>query len=283
MANLSDDGDWELLYFARLQELRRSRGSRKGYMAKSKNRLIKELMSCHENVELVKNDLVEFNADVAKFREAHLAYHEQLSDELDISESTEYYNSVMLSASDFEREVSSWIVERSRNPRVREEPGPEDSVSNAGSREGSRTSQRSKPGSSSSGSSRLSSASAEKARAAAKKAILEAEAVSLAKFEALQREELSLQMRKKALELQTEIEKAKAEELAYAEAAECAERASLTPCASFVAEKGTIPKIHMLSNQSEDRLKLALQSSEALPVQSKETPTPRLDNFAATK
>ena len=111
MANMSDDGDWELLYFARLQELRRSRGSRKGYITKSENR-IKELMSCDENVELVKNDLVEFNAYVAKFREAHLAYHEQLSDELHISESMEYYNSVMLSASDFERELSSWIVER---------------------------------------------------------------------------------------------------------------------------------------------------------------------------
>ena len=61
MANMSDDGDWELLYFARLQELRRSRGSRKGYITKSENR-IKELMSCDENVELVKNDLVEFNA-----------------------------------------------------------------------------------------------------------------------------------------------------------------------------------------------------------------------------
>jgi len=39
----------------------------------------------------------------------------------------------------------------------------------------------------------------------------------------------------------------------------------------------------MLSNQSEDRLKLTLQSSEALPVQGKETPTPRSDNFTATK
>ena len=90
-------------------------------------------------------------------------------------------------------------------------------------------------------------------------------------------------MRKKALELQTENEKAKAEELAYAEAAECAERASLTSCASFVAEKGTIPKIHTLSNQSEDRLRRSIQSSEALPVQSKEKSTPRSDHFPATK
>ena len=143
---------------------------------------------------------MEYNAYVAKFREAHLVYHEQLSDELDFSESAEYYNSVMLSASDFEREVSSWIVEWSHNPRVREEPGPEDSGSNACSRNGSRTSQRSKTGSSSSGSSRYSLASAAKARVAAKKVILEAEAASLAKFEALQRDELSLQMRKSSLE-----------------------------------------------------------------------------------
>ena len=32
MANMSDDDNWELLYFARLQELTRSRGSRKGYI-----------------------------------------------------------------------------------------------------------------------------------------------------------------------------------------------------------------------------------------------------------
>ena len=43
---------------------------------------------------------MEFNAYVAKFREAHLAYYEQLSDKLDISESKECYNSVMFSASD---------------------------------------------------------------------------------------------------------------------------------------------------------------------------------------
>ena len=186
--------------------------------------------------------------------------------------------------------MTSWISLNLRNITIRScylrltsnEPGPEDSVSNAGLRDGSRTSQRSKTGSSSSGSSRLSSASAAKARAAAKKAILEAEAASLAKFEALQREELSLQMRKKALELQTEIEKAKAEELAYAEAAECAERASLTPCTSLVAEKGTIPKLHTLSNQFEGRLRRSIQSSETLPVQSKETSTPRSDHFPAT-
>ena len=50
-----------------------------------------------------------------------------------------------------------------------------------------------------------------------------------------------------------------------------------------MAEKGTIPKLHTLSNQSEDRLRRSIQSSEALPVQSKEKSTPRSDHFPATK
>ena len=54
-----------------------------------------------------------------------------------------------------------------------------------------------------------------RAKAAARRAILQAEATSLERWQALQKEELALQMRKKTLELPTEIAKAQAEELAY--------------------------------------------------------------------
>ena len=53
----------------------------------------------------------------------------------------------------------------------------------------------------------------EKAKAAAKKAILEAETASLERLYAIQEEELRLRQRKRHLELQTDI--AKAEEKAY--------------------------------------------------------------------
>lgn len=91
---------------------------------------------------------------------------------------------------------------------------PEDSVSNIGSERSSKRSVVSRA------SSRLSnrSAASAKVKAAARKAILEAEAAALQRLNALQEEELRLQQRMRQLELQTNIAKAEAEEKAYAEA-----------------------------------------------------------------
>ena len=68
---------------------------------------------------------------------------------------------------------------------------------------GSKISRHSK--SSSAASSCASSASAAKTKAAARRAMLQAEAANLRSYEAIQKEELTPQLRKKALELQTEI------------------------------------------------------------------------------
>lgn len=86
---------------------------------------------------------------------------------------------------------------------ILEEPTPEDSISSVASRADKKLSRHSK-------SSSVSSVSATKAKATAKRAILEAEAATLETFQAIQREELSLHLRK--------ITKAQAEELVYAEA-----------------------------------------------------------------
>ena len=91
---------------------------------------------------------------------------------------------------------------------------PIDSISNIGSRPRTKFSRRSRG-------SNASSVSSARAKAAAKRAVLEAEAANLESFQAIQKEELSLQQRKKAFELTTEIAKAQAEEKAYAEAEAC--------------------------------------------------------------
>ncbi|KAK3737962.1 hypothetical protein QZH41_000763 [Actinostola sp. cb2023] len=92
--------------------------------------------------------------------------------------------------------------------------GTEDSVSNISSRHGSKTSSRR----SRSSSVRSSAVSDARAMAAAKKAILGAEAATLQRLHQIEEEELRLRQRKKELKLQTEMAKADAEELAYAQA-----------------------------------------------------------------
>ena len=98
-------------------------------------------------------------------------------------------------------------------PRVGS-PKPEDSVS----RISRRVSDRLKCSLVTSKASLSSSVSAAKAKAAARRAVLKAEAANLKSFQAIQKEEFRLQLKKKALELRTEIAKAEAEELLYAEA-----------------------------------------------------------------
>jgi hypothetical protein len=91
---------------------------------------------------------------------------------------------------------------------------PEDSPSNIGSENRSRLSLRSRA---SSRSSTCSSVSA-KARAAAKRAILEAEVAAVERLCSIEGEELRLQQRRRQLELQINLAKAEADERAYAEA-----------------------------------------------------------------
>ena len=99
-------------------------------------------------------------------------------------------------------------------PQASTDIRPEDSVSNVGSQDGSRLSTRSRASSRSS----TRSSSSAKVKAAARRAVLEAEAAALERLYAIQEEELRLQQRKKQLELQTCIDKAEAKEMAYAEA-----------------------------------------------------------------
>ena len=155
----------------------------------------------------------------------------------DIEESDDYFKSVDQSQGRLAGEISRWIVRSngtdSNNPleaNVRgeiDDIAPSDSISNVGSRASSKHSRRSRSSSVRSKESTTSSVLSARAKAAAKKAMLEAEATKFEDWQALKKEELALQLKRKALELQTEIAKAQAEELAYAQA-ENGDRKSLT-------------------------------------------------------
>ena len=214
--------DWDGVRSEKLLQLKRSRSAKKGILTKAQNE-IKELMLNSNNYDLVKDRIEEFKQFLQEFKETHAAYHSQLRDENEIKESNDYYDAAVLLGTDLARDVGNWISSTTIETRIfqsQEEVCPEDSISSAGSRASSKLSRRSKKSLSTASrvSSRASSISVAKTKAAAKRAVLQAEAASLESFHALQKEELSIQQRRRALELQTEIGKAQAEELVYAEA-----------------------------------------------------------------
>ena len=137
-----------------------------------------------------------------------------MTDELDLFKSDEYSKAVNQSVTDLASDIASWVVSedftvpRLSLPPCVKSPKPKKSVSNVSSKSSAVSSK----------ASRSSSVSAGKARVAARRAVLQAEAANLESFQAIQREELGLQLKRKALELRTEIAKAEAEELVYAEA-----------------------------------------------------------------
>ena len=142
-----------------------------------------------------------------------------MREESDLVESDEYSQLVNNSVKELTGDIARWVASEEFASSPFEGLRFQDSVSNVGSK----ASGCSKLSSAASKASRSSSVSAAKAKAAARRAGLQAEADNLEFFQAIQREEFGLQQRKKALELRTEIAKAEAEELAYAEAeASCA-------------------------------------------------------------
>ena len=172
------------------------------------------------NYNLVKDRIEEFKQ---LFKEAHATYHSHLRDENEIKESNDYYDAAVLLGKDLARDVGNRIsltAIETRSLQSREELHPEDSVSNAGSRAISKSSCCLRKSSSIGflANSRASSISATRTKAAAERAVLQAEAASLESFHAHQKEELGIQQQRRPLELQTEIGKAQAEELIYAEA-----------------------------------------------------------------
>ena len=212
--------DWTGIDAERLRALRQSRSASKGSVTKALND-VRNLMHDCKNIALVKEKLKKVKVTVDNFHIAHDAYHQNLTDELTIEESNKYAEIVNQSMTDIINEVDRWIaclhilLSEKLSPATCEllSVKSKDSVSNVGSRASTKL-----PHHSCSKISRASAFSAAKAKATAKRAALEAEAVSLQNLEAIQKEELKSQFKRKQLELQTELGKAHAEELADSEA-----------------------------------------------------------------
>lgn len=189
-------------------ETKKARSSAKGIVTK-KIKEISGLMTDETNVNEVIRKSAELEEAFKKFQEAHEEIHSQLEELEAIEESGNYYELVLDQVKQLQENIDLWLagVEASRLAKSFD-VNPEDSVSNIGSR--SVTSHTSR----SSRMSRSSSASA-RARAAARKAILEAEVATLKRLHQIEEEELKLRQRKNQLKLETEMAKAGAEELAY--------------------------------------------------------------------
>ena len=212
--------DWEGIDNERQQAQKQARSAKKGLITRAQKE-IRDLMLDFANVSVVKGKIEELKQILDSFNEIHSAYHSQLTEERDIIESDEYSRAVNQSVTDLAGDIASWVVSEEFTlpqsppaPRGQSPIKPEDSVSGISTR----VSGRSKHSLASSKASRSSSVSAAKAKAAARRAVLKAEAANLESFQAIQKEEFGLQLKRKALELRTEITKAEAEELAYAEA-----------------------------------------------------------------
>lgn len=124
-----------------------------------------------------------------------------------------YYDSLIELVSELEKEISSWIMQSDTQRLLTAQSAyvsPEDSASNAGSRDSFHT--RSVIGS------RTSSTASAKARSAAKKAALEPKAATLQKLHDLEIEELRIKQRKAEIQLQANIAEAEAERQVFEEA-----------------------------------------------------------------
>ena len=199
-------------------ETKKARSSAKRIVTK-KIKEISGLMTDESNADEVLKRSAELEQAFKKFQEAHEAFHRQLEDPDPISESGNYYQSVLNKVEQLQESVDVWLagVEASRL-LTSCEINPEDSISNASLRTVTSRLSRSSHSSRSSRTSQNSSASA-RAAAAAKCAILKAEVATLKRLHEIEEEEMKLRQRKTQLKLETEMAKAQIEELVYEHAA----------------------------------------------------------------
>ena len=215
----------------KIRDLKQSRGHAKGNITK-KHRETQGLMKDMDNVDLVMIKLDSLRSAVDNFSMMHKKYHELLQDESAVRDSVAYYESVIHEYRQFEDEAADWThvasrlqeaakdieqeqhvvdketVNKTVHTYIKDEDNP--SVHTHVTKKGdnaSVTSSRSKS----------SSIASAKAKVAAKKASLLAEAAAMAERRNLEREELLLKQKKRDLEIKVEIAKADAEEHAYSD------------------------------------------------------------------
>ena len=145
-------------------DLKATRSFAKTNVTRKVNRL-NELLSSHESAHAIQKVQTELNEVLEEFKIAHEAYHSRIKTERERQESERYYDSLVELASELERQISSWIMQPDTQRLLTAQSAyvaPEDSMSNAGSRDSFHT--RSVIGSC------TSSTASARARSAAKKA-----------------------------------------------------------------------------------------------------------------
>ena len=216
-----------------LLRLRRSRRAAKGNVT----RKITEITLCMSQSPLMEELLSkaqEFDKTIEAFKTAHANYHSMLSDEDEIQDSQDYYESECARIANFQESLHQFITKASAE-NYESEVRPQDSISNVGSRTHTR-SRVSRASSRKSGGGSLAHVHGPRLAAAAKRAALQADAATLHKQQAIQQEELRLRQevikqqqlqeeaklrldqRKRQLDLEREIARAQAEEQTYANA-----------------------------------------------------------------
>ena len=256
-------------------DLKAARSFAKTNVTTKVNRL-HELLSAREPADAIQRVQIELTEVLQEFKSAHEAYHSQIKTERERQESEKYYDLLVELASELEREISSWITQPDAQRLLTAQStyvAPEDSVSNAGSRNSFHT--RSAIGSC------TSSTASARARSAAKKAALEAKAATLQKLHDLEIEELRIKQRKAEVQLQADIAEAEAERRVFeeAEAEETQERDlfhrdEVTPVrvALKTVKSASTPMEGGLPGNITDEIAISPQGKQ--PYQQSETPRP---------
>lgn len=186
--------NWKGIDAVSLRKLKQVRGCKRGIVTRCHEE-IRELMTDGSNASQVNEKLKQLHKAFEEFTRADLAYHDQLVDLNDIEDSDEYFKSVEKSQGRLAGEISRWIVRskgtNSNNPlkvNVCDEINdiaPSNSISNLDSCASSKHSCRSRSSSVRSKESTTSSVLSARAKAAAKRAMLEAECTKFKDWQAL--------------------------------------------------------------------------------------------------
>ena len=188
-------------------QLIRSRSAAKANITKKIKELTEWQITCGSVYEA--DEKLRTFVDVAsKFYLAHSKYHSLIKDENDLADSEEYLKKEKKRIENFKDSFIDWMHRLENTvPFDQVNVQPSDSISNVGKGKRSCTaSTRSKVGSS--------VASAQIA-IKAKRAVLEAKRIELVKEQALEKERLLLEQRRRELELNKQLAKIEAEEKVY--------------------------------------------------------------------
>ena len=171
-----------------------------------------ELIAAREPADVIQTAQNELKELLNEFKSAHGAYHQRLTTETEREQSAQYFNSLMELANELETEINAWLTHPEAQKLFDRSAfvNPDDSASNI---EGRAFYMRSAVAPSVQLSVRSTTSS--KARALAKKALLEAKQATLRQIHDIQLQELNLQKRKAELQIQGEIAEVDAEARAY--------------------------------------------------------------------